>query len=102
MSKVLRSGLAAVVENRVLIYPSKIERLSDAMEIYPADAYVLVDDKPSILSAARERVRVPLTTVLVRQGRYAETRPVDATIVTDVTVDRIEQLLNFDFSNIAF
>jgi len=43
--KIERSGLAAAVEKKVLIYIHKEEELEDVEHCYPAEHYVLVDDK---------------------------------------------------------
>jgi hypothetical protein len=38
---------------------------------YPAAHYVMVDDKPHVLAAMKQRLGHKLTTVFVRQGHYA-------------------------------
>ncbi len=43
--KIERSGLFDVVERRVLIYVHKEQELDDIEQRFPADHYVLVDDK---------------------------------------------------------
>jgi hypothetical protein len=69
--KLARSGVTAAVEGRVLIYRHKEKSLPDVEVRFPADHYVLVEDKPSILAAAKRMLRAEITTVLVRQGQYA-------------------------------
>src|SRR5215475_13261597 len=49
--KVERSGLWRAFDNHVLIYVHKEEELDDVRRFYPADRYVLIDDKLRILSA---------------------------------------------------
>jgi FMN phosphatase YigB (HAD superfamily) len=71
--KLARSGVTAAVEGRVLIYRHKEKSLPDVEVRYPADHYVLVEDKPSILAAAKRVLRAEITTVLVQQGQYATT-----------------------------
>ena len=71
--KLARSGVTAAVEGRVLIYRHKEKSLPDVKVRYPADHYVLVEDKPSILAAAKRLLRAEITTVLVQQGQYATT-----------------------------
>src|SRR5262249_6843938 len=51
--KVDRSGLFEAVEGNVLIYVHKEKELDDVLERYPADHYVLIDDKLRILTAAK-------------------------------------------------
>src|SRR5256885_2847784 len=48
--KVERSGLFDAVEKRVLIYIHEEQELDDVARRYPADHYVLVDDKVRILT----------------------------------------------------
>ena len=48
--KVERSGLFDAVEGRVLIYIHKEQELDDVERRFPADHYVLVDDKVRILT----------------------------------------------------
>jgi FMN phosphatase YigB (HAD superfamily) len=54
--KVERAGLWDAVDGHVLIYVHKEEALDDVEHRYPADQYVLVDDKPRILAAVKRLV----------------------------------------------
>ena len=54
--KIERSGLAAAVEGRILIYVHKEAELADVERRFPADQYVLVDDKVRILYTAVKAV----------------------------------------------
>ncbi len=95
--KVERSGLEAAVEGRVLIYIHKERELDDVESRFPARRYVLVDDKPRILSAVKSAWGSRSTTVFVRQGHYARDRAaVAAYPPADVTVERIGDLLQLD------
>src|SRR5260370_27807525 len=69
--KVEHAGLAKVVDGHVLIYIHKEESLDDVERRYPAEHYVLVDDKLRILNAAKQVWRERVTTVVPRQGQYA-------------------------------
>src|SRR6185295_8509765 len=69
--KVERSGLFDAVEGRVLIYIHKEKELDDVERRYPAQHYVLVDDKVRILTAIKEQWGKRVTTVFPRQGHYA-------------------------------
>jgi FMN phosphatase YigB (HAD superfamily) len=91
--KVERSGIAAAVEGRVLIYIHKEQSLDDVERRHPARHYVIVDDKPRILAAVKAHWRERVTTVLPRQGQFA-CAPGDA--AADVVIDRIADLLSFD------
>ena len=69
--KVERAGLFDAVEKRVLIYIHKENELDDVERRYPAEHYVLVDDKIRILTAVKATWGERLTTVFPRQGHYA-------------------------------
>jgi FMN phosphatase YigB (HAD superfamily) len=94
--KVERSGLFEAVQGRVLIYIHKERELDDVERRFPADHYVLVDDKIRILSAAKAVWRRRLTTVFVRQGHYARAADVSTYPPADVAVDRIGELLRWE------
>jgi FMN phosphatase YigB (HAD superfamily) len=70
-AKIARAGLADAVDDRVFIFRHKEEHLEEVMRLLPARRYVLVDDKPRILAAAKARLRNRLFTLHVRQGAYA-------------------------------
>ena len=70
--KVERSGLWRAVDNRVLIYVHKERELEDVERLYPANHYVLIDDKLHILAAVKKAWRDRVTTVFPeKQGHYA-------------------------------
>jgi hypothetical protein len=97
--KVERSGIFEAVEGNVLIYIHKEEELGDVEQRYPAEHYVLVDDKPRILATVKKVWGDRVTTVLPRQGQFAHAadaasyRP-----AADLTVERIGDLLAYDFA----
>jgi FMN phosphatase YigB (HAD superfamily) len=95
--KVERAGLSDAVDRRVLIYIHKEKALDDIERRFPADHYVLVDDKLRILAAVKRIWRDRVTTVFVRQGSYAhDAQTVSALPPADVTIERIGDLLSFD------
>jgi len=95
--KVEHAGLAKVADGNVLIYIHKEEALDDVERRYPAEHYVLVDDKLRILVAAKQYWGERVTTVLPRQGQYAhDTKVVSALPPADVTIERIGDLLGYD------
>jgi FMN phosphatase YigB (HAD superfamily) len=97
--KVERSGLAGAVDGHVLIYIHKEQQLDDVVERYPADHYVLIDDKLRILSTAKEVLGKRLTSVFPRQGTYANDPAILANYpAPDLTVQRIGELLRFDLA----
>jgi FMN phosphatase YigB (HAD superfamily) len=100
--KIDRSGLDAAFDRRVLIYVHKETELADVESRYPADHYVMVDDKLRILDAMKRSWGPRLTTVFVRQGHYA----LDPTVVqtyppADLAVERIDELLRYQRSDFA-
>jgi FMN phosphatase YigB (HAD superfamily) len=99
--KVERSGLFKAVDGNVLIYIHKEQELDDVEQRYPAEHYVLVDDKLRILSAVKTTWDSRVTTVFPRQGHYALDPHVEARFPpADVTITRIGDLLNHDLSTL--
>jgi FMN phosphatase YigB (HAD superfamily) len=95
--KVARAGLSDAADGRVLIYVHKEEELEDIERRYPAEHYVLVDDKLRILGAVKEIWGERVTTVFPRQGIYAhDPRVISAFPPADVTIERIGDLLDMD------
>jgi FMN phosphatase YigB (HAD superfamily) len=95
--KIERAGLLDVVDGHVLIYVHKEQELGDIEERYPAEHYVLVDDKLRILSAAKNVWGPRVTTVFLQQGHYARALNVRNTYpAADVTLERIADLLQYD------
>src|SRR5262245_65773104 len=98
--KVERSGLWRAFEDRVLIYIHKEEELDDVARLYPADHYVLIDDKLRILSAVKKVGGDSVTTVFPKQGHYA----LDCKVLAeyppaDIELARIGELLIYDLSS---
>jgi len=94
--KIERAGLWQAVAGRVLIYIHKELELDDVQRRYPADHYVLVDDKIRILSAVKQAWGERLTTVFPVQGHYAHAPDVATYPKPDVTIDRIGALVELD------
>src|SRR5205823_10552706 len=70
--KVERSGIFEAVEGNVLIYIHKEEALADVERRYPAQHYVLVDDKLRILAALKKAWGDRVTTVFPRPGKVCQ------------------------------
>ena len=99
--KVERAGLWNALDGHVLIYIHKEEALDDVEHRYPADHYVLVDDKLRILTAVKERWADRVTTVFVRQGSYAhDAKAISALPPADVTIESIGDLLDRDLGKL--
>jgi hypothetical protein len=94
--KVQRSGLFDAVGKRVLIYVHKERELAEVEQRYPADHYVLIDDKVRLLTAIKRSWGERVTTVFPRQGHYAFDPEVTSYPSPDFTVERIGDLLGFE------
>lgn len=95
--KIDRSGLFEAVDGNVLIYVHKEKELDDVAARFPAEHYVLVDDKLRILSAVKSAWGHRVTTVFPKQGHYALDPEVLAKYpAADVAVERIGDLLGHD------
>ena len=92
--KINRSGLANAVSGRVLIYVHKEQELDDVEQRYPAEHYVLVDDKLRILAAAKKFWGARVTTIFVKQGHYATDPKIFASYPpADISIGRIGDLM---------
>lgn len=101
--KVERSGIFETVKGHVLIYVHKEEALADVERRYPADHYVMVDDKLRILAALKKAWGDRVTTVFPRQGKFANDPKVLAAFAdaADVSVERIRDLLDYSLADLV-
>ena len=91
--KVERSGLWQAVDGNVLIFVHKELTLGAVEEQFPAQHYVMVDDKIRILSAMKQAWGPRLTTVFVRQGHYAhDLAEIAKYPAADITIETIGDL----------
>lgn len=98
--KIWRTGLDPEVDGNVLVFDRKLDHLDEMTAAFPADHYVLVEDKPEILAAVKRALGPRVTTVLVRQGKYGQVPlPEDAPL--DLVFDSIGALAESDFSLLA-
>jgi len=92
--KVDRAGLTSAVDDNVLIYVHKERELEDVAARFPAEHYVVIDDKLRILAAIKNVWGDRVTTVFPRQGHYAfDPAILAAEPAADITVDRIGDIL---------
>jgi FMN phosphatase YigB (HAD superfamily) len=95
--KIERSGLWEAFKDRVLIYVHKEDMLGDVEKHYPAQHYVMVDDKLRLLTAIKKIWGERVTTVFVRQGHYAnDTGVLDRYPPADINLDSIGNLLDYN------
>lgn len=91
--KTYRAGIFDAVDNRVLIYIHKEQELDRVERLYPADHYIMIDDKLRILTAMKKIWGERLTTVFVRQGHYAIAPGVENEYpAADVSINHIGEL----------
>ena len=92
--KIERAGLLDAVDGRVLVYIHKEKDLGDVEKHFPAGHYVIFEDEPRVLSAAKHRWKDRATTIFVRQGRHAnDPEKVRKYPEPDLTLDRIGDIL---------
>jgi hypothetical protein len=91
--KIARSGLADAVDGYVLVYPHKEAHHGELEAIFPVDHYVIIDDKLDVLRRFRNHFTMPLTTVFVRQGKYAAAAGPPPWPGADIVIERIGDLL---------
>ena len=100
--KVEQSGLWQAVDGHVLIYIHKQQELQDIETRYPADHYVFVDDKLTILTPVKRAWGSRVTTVFPRQGQYANDPKLLASHPSpDLTVECIADLLEYDLPTLV-
>lgn len=95
--KVQRAGLWDAVSGRVLIYLHKEQMLAAVERRYPAEHYVMIDDKLRILTAMKRVWGARLTTIFARQGHYAlDPRELASYPAADLAVQGIGELAGCD------
>lgn len=100
--KIERSGLLEAVEKNILIYIHKEHELHDVERRYPAEHYVLVDDKIRILSAIKKIWGEKVTTVFPKQGHYAfDEKEVAKYPKADISIERIGDILDLKLEEFA-
>ena len=93
--KIERSGLAAAVADQWVVYTHKEDHLTEVMERWPAELYVMVDDKARILAETKRRLPERFVTVHILQGHYAGDIYTPA---PDLTLASIGDLRSFDMA----
>ena len=99
--KIYRSGIYDAIDGEVLIYIHKETELDDVAQRYPADHYVLVDDKVRILAEVKRLWGPRVTTVFPRQGHYAnDSKEVAKYPAPDFAIEQIGEFLKFDLDTL--
>jgi FMN phosphatase YigB (HAD superfamily) len=98
--KIQRSGIWKAVEGRVMVYVHKEKVLDHMQRRFPAEHYVMVDDKANLLAAMKSVLGARLTTVFVRQGHYALAVESNSVVpAPDLVIERIGDLLNHNLTD---
>ena len=90
--KIRCSGLLDRVQGRVMVTVHKEQCLDVLQRRWPSEHYVLVDDKPSLLSAMKEKLGNKATTVFVQQGHYADEADLANLSGIDISIASITEL----------
>jgi FMN phosphatase YigB (HAD superfamily) len=94
--KIERSAIFEAVDCNVLIYIHKEKELDDVEARYPANHYVLIDDKLRILTEVKKIWGNKVTTVFPKQGHYAHDVQLVASLPpADISIERIGDLLQY-------
>jgi hypothetical protein len=98
--KIQRSGLSNAVDGQVLVYIHKELETDDVQRRYPSAHYVMIDDKLTVL-AGMKKCCPRVTTVFVRQGRYAhDQQTLESAPPADVTLERIGDMMDYDIDTL--
>jgi FMN phosphatase YigB (HAD superfamily) len=93
--KIRRSGVWNAVDGKVLVSVHKERELDAVEQHYPAEHYVIVDDKLRILDAIKRDWDRRVTTVFLKQGHYAtDVESLKAYAPADLTLERIDELVD--------
>jgi FMN phosphatase YigB (HAD superfamily) len=100
--KVERSGIFKAVDGHVLIYVHKEAALADVERRYPAEHYVVVDDKLRILDSIKKGWGKRATTVFPRQGKFANDPKAQSAFLeaADVKIEHIRDLLQINLTQL--
>jgi hypothetical protein len=100
--KLERAGLWKAFDGRVLDYIHKEQALGAVERAYPAQRYVVIDDKLAVLDPIKKAWGDRVTTIFVRQGHYAlDPKAAASHPPADIALDRIAALLSHEFSALA-
>jgi FMN phosphatase YigB (HAD superfamily) len=98
LRKIVASGLSRAVDGNLLIYLHKDHHFEDVERMHLATHYIMVEDKPSLLAAAKDYFGNRITTILLRQGKYS-LQP--AKYAPDLTLNAFGDLRNFSAEQFA-
>lgn len=91
--KIYATSIKDLVDS-VVVLQNKTESFNELSGYWPAERYVFIDDKQKILDAAKAYFGEQATTVLVRQGRYANSAEASS---ADMSVATIAEVATLEF-----
>jgi FMN phosphatase YigB (HAD superfamily) len=94
-AKIHACGVTEAVDGRVHIFVHKEKHLPNLRSQFPAEHYVLIDDKPGILMRSKAALGDRLTTVHVLQGKYALDPKHAVDYQPDIVVKNFSDLLTY-------
>lgn len=95
--KIELSGLAKAVNDQWVVYTHKEDHLDEVMARWPADFYVMVDDKARILAETKRRLPDRFVSVHILQGHYAGE---SFTPAPDITLRDIGDMQSLDLATL--
>ncbi len=97
--KLVRTGIWSTFDGHVINCVHKEKELDAVETAYPAEHYVIIDDKLKLLNAIKAIWGSRVTTVFPKQGHYANDPKILAEEKpADITVDHIADMMALDFS----
>jgi len=93
--KIERSGLAEAVRGQWVVYIHKEDHLDEVMTRWPADFYVMVDDKARILAETKRRLPNRFVTAHLLKGHYSGEEYSPA---PDITLSDIAEVQTLDLN----
>ncbi len=100
-AKIHSCGVTEAVDGRVHIFVHKEKYLPNVEAQFPAEHYVLIDDKPGILMRSKAALGDRLTTVQVLQGKYALDPKLAVDYKPDIVTKNFSDLLQFKKNDFA-
>ncbi len=90
----IRATTAGGLVDGTIILTDKTSHFDDLSGYYPASRYVFIDDKQKVLDAVKQYFGEQATTVLVKQGRYADAGQLST---ADTSVATIAEVATLNF-----
>jgi FMN phosphatase YigB (HAD superfamily) len=97
--KIARAGLLLAVRGNVLVYAHKEDHLAEVQRRFPSDRYAHIDDKAALLAQTKAILGDRVTTIHVRQGRYASEDASGAP--PDIVLERIADVLAIPLARLS-